>query len=152
MAVRRYFPVVASFFFLVSCGDDGAAACPDPSTNVVLGCPSFTCEGQAAGEDGAAADTYDSFAEGFFEGYCARCHSTSRTLTSGCSVSAPLQCRNGAPVGFNWDDPASIRERLPRIRRMVGERNEMPVSAPFPTCDERRRIVAWIDDGAPGLP
>lgn len=137
--------------FSMSCGD-GGDDCPDPSTNIVLGCPTYACEGQAAGDDATAPDTYESFAIGFFDGFCTRCHSSARTLDNNCSVSAPAQCRNGAPAGYDWDDPASIRAHLADVRTMVGELNLMPVSAPFPSCEERRRLVQWIDDGAPGLP
>ncbi len=35
------------------------------------------------------------------------------------------------------------------IRAAVGVDNYMPLSAPTPTCDERRRLVRWIDLGAP---
>lgn len=150
MSVRGFIPWVLCVFSM-SCGG-GEGACPDPSTNVVLGCPSYACPGQAVGDDGAAADTYDTFAAPFFEGFCTRCHSTERNVDNNCSVSAPDACRNGAPTGYDWDDPASIRAHLAVIREMVGERNEMPVSAPFPSCDERRRLVDWIDQGAPGLP
>ena len=147
MAVRGCLGLL-SCLVLVSCGDGGN--CPDPADNVVLGCPSYTCEGQA--EADGDADTYESFASGFFESYCVRCHATERDLTGSCSVSNPERCRNGAPLGYDWDDPASIREHLADIREMVGTVNEMPPSDPFPSCDERRRLISWIDRGAPGLP
>lgn len=152
MASRVLATAFVGLLFVSSCGGGGGEDCPDPSTNVVLGCPSYACEGQASGDDAAAVDTYASFATSFFEGYCTRCHSTERTLTMNCAMSAPDECRNGAPEGHDWNSPSSIRAHLPEIRTMVGELNLMPVSAPFPSCDERRRLTAWIDEGAPGLP
>jgi uncharacterized membrane protein len=92
-----------------------------------------------AGDD-AGADTWTSYARGFFAQWCTRCHSTTLTDPS---------ARNGAPANFDWDDEAAVRMRLPIIRRQVGVVNAMPFNAPFPMCDERRRLVRWIDRGAP---
>lgn len=84
-------------------------------------------------------DTWSTFAEGFFSSYCTRCHAT--TLMDA--------ARNGAPIDRNWDDEASVREHLPLIRQWVGELNAMPIGDPKPSCEERARIVRWIDANAP---
>lgn len=147
MTVRILAVCIFGLVLVTSC-DSGGGDCPDPSTNIVNGCPSYVCEGQAAG---AESDTYQTFGEDFFEGYCTRCHAQARDLVSDCT-SEPERCRNNAPLGYDWDDPEAIRAHLAEIRLLGGVLNEMPVTAPFPSCEERRRLVQWIDEGAPGLP
>jgi uncharacterized membrane protein len=86
------------------------------------------------------SDNYTNFASPLFQSYCVRCHST---MNIG-------DARMGAPIGRNWDDEASVRMFLPDMRFWVGEINVMPLgTGPRPTCDERRRLVVWIDAGAP---
>lgn len=109
---------------------------------------------------GAAGDDYANFASGFFTTYCVRCHSTARTQN--CFVQGDPICRYGAPAGADWDDPASIRLHLDHVRQFVGvgEPITMPPdlpatpdpTKPAPTCEERFRLVRWIDAAAPGLP
>ena len=96
-------------------------------------------------------DDYLTFAEPLFTTYCVRCHSVTRTNTSTSCAATDMTCRHGAPLGFNWDDPASIRAHLANIRLAIGEENFMPPNGLQPTCDERARLVRWIDAGAPGL-
>ncbi|HXU72366.1 MAG TPA: hypothetical protein VN947_23750 [Polyangia bacterium] len=90
-------------------------------------------------DGGAGGDTWANYAQGFFGMYCTRCHSS--TLTGG--------DRNGAPDGYDWDDQATVNAHLAEIRDAVGVSNFMPFTPPDPTCDERRRIVRWIDADAP---
>lgn len=92
-----------------------------------------------AGED-IGGDTWQTYARGFFAAYCTRCHSVENI---------GREERNRAPEGMNWDDEASVREHLPLIRNAVGVGNFMPPSDPKPECDERQRLVRWIDSGAP---
>lgn len=42
-----------------------------------------------------------------------------------------------------------MRAHLAMIRDAVGVGNYMPPVAPTPACDERARIVRWIDADAP---
>ncbi|MBI5513087.1 MAG: hypothetical protein HY909_04920 [Deltaproteobacteria bacterium] len=88
----------------------------------------------------AGSDTYDAFARGFFDAWCVRCHHSSRVTP---------EARMGAPDGFNWDQRPSVMTHLARIRSAVGVENYMPLTDPRPTCAERRRLVRWIDLGAP---
>lgn len=111
-------------------------ACEDPE--LVHGCPSLT-EPQAAPGDPVDGDTYPGFAAPLLQQYCTRCHAT--TLSGA--------ARSGAPVGLDWDDEATVRQHLAAIRRAIGVRNFMPPSEPRPSCDERRRLVRWIDADAP---
>jgi uncharacterized membrane protein len=138
---------VLAGLFIVSCGgsSDGPSTPSTPPTSlpaVVNGCPSLDAPQARRGED-IGGDTFQTFARPFFARYCLRCHSS--TLTT------PAQ-RSGAPEGFNWDVESSVRTNLERIRLQVGVYNTMPLldgTDVLPTCDERRRIVRWIDAGAP---
>jgi hypothetical protein len=102
-------------------------------------CPSLA-DPQAKPGDDIGGDTYASFASPFLKHYCVRCHSTIRTGAT----------RQGAPLDFNWDQEASVRGHLDGIRNAVGVDNDfMPPSAPKPSCEERLRLVRWIDAQAP---
>jgi len=90
-------------------------------------------------DGGAGGDTWANYAQGFFAMYCTRCHSS--TLSG--------DARNGAPVGYDWDLESAVHARLDFIRSAVGVGNFMPPSDPKPSCEERRRIVRWIDADAP---
>lgn len=124
--------------FLAACGaDDGAPA----DARIINGCPSLV-DPQWQPGDPIDADTWDSYAQGFFAMWCTRCHSVQNIGSA----------RNGAPVGYNWDDPSSVSAHIAEIRQQVGVTNFMPFNPPDPSCDERQRIVRWIDSGHAGLP
>lgn len=93
---------------------------------------------QAAPGDDLGGDTYATFASGFFSTYCTKCHSSTATD------------RHGAPPGLNWDVEATVRDNLSRIRNAVGVGNFMPPAAETqPSCEDRLRLVRWIDADAP---
>ncbi len=123
-------------------GDGGADLAMPPGgadmTLLVNGCPPLTAP-LATADGGAGGDSWATYASGFFASYCTRCHSSALTGAA----------RNGAPDGYDWDDQATVRAHLAMIRDSVGVSNFMPLSAPNPSCDERRRIVRWIDADAP---
>ncbi len=129
MWARRLFVLLLS-----ACGDDAGQA----DGGLINGCPSLTAPQATPGEpiDG---DTFATFAGPLLQQYCTRCHSS--TLTGA--------ARNGAPVGFNWNDEASVRTHLIEMRNAIGVANFMPPSAPRPSCAERQRLVRWIDAAAP---
>jgi hypothetical protein len=130
------------------CGDDtgggsdgGMHDLAVPSADMTLlvnGCPPVT-NPIATPDGGAGGDTWANYAQGFFATYCTRCHST---MLSG-------DARNGAPDGYNWDDESSVNAHIADIRDAVGVSNFMPFTPPDPSCDERRRIVRWIDAAGP---
>lgn len=128
-------------------GDDAAADVSDAGdagdvgedVEIRNGCPSLRAPVDSP-DASAMGDTWNDFARGFFMTWCVRCHSS--TLTT------PEE-RGGAPPGYNWDDEAAVRMRLSLIRAAVGVDNWMPLTPPNPDCDERRRLVRWIDIGAP---
>lgn len=122
--------------------DDVEPARPDASygdAEIRRGCPAWR-EPLASPGDPIEGDTWESFAGEFFGRFCTRCH------TSQLSGSA---ARQGAPAGLNWDDEAVVRANLHDIRNAVGVLNYMPPNNPRPTCELRRRVVRWIDAGAP---
>lgn len=114
---------------------------PEPMTDagVRFGCPILSAPQAMPGDD-IGGDTWDNYAKDFFAFYCTRCHSVNNTTR---------EERSNAPMGLNWDDEASVRANLDRIRNAVGVDNFMPPSEPKPDCDERLRLVRWIDSGAP---
>lgn len=154
-------PSVLAEGTLAACGGDGNRCAPYdggfPDVDAGEACR-FPCPVSSPAQ-GADGDTYTSFASGFFGTYCTRCHATSRTQN--CFIPGAT-CRFGSPPDHNWDNPASIRSYLGKIRAVVavGDQLTMPPdlpvtpnpSMPAPTCDERFRIARWIDAGAPGLP
>jgi hypothetical protein len=143
--------ILAAALLLGACGNDGGNSDGGTSsdmavssggggdmTTLVNGCPPLL-NPQANPDGGAGGDTWTSFAQGFFATYCTRCHSSALSGTA----------RNGAPVGYNWDDEAAVRMHLADIRDAVGVGNFMPPTPPTPGCAERQRIVRWIDAAAP---
>lgn len=118
---------------------DGAA---DGADDVPLahGCPVLSAP-QGMPGDPPMGDTYADFAAPLFTMYCVRCHSSTRTT---------VDQRGGAPLGLDWDQESIVRMNLPAIRSAVGVVNYMPFNPPPDlTCEQRRRLVRWIDIGAP---
>ena len=125
------------------CGDGGGggadmAAANGDMTFLAHGCVPLSAP-VTTPDGGADGDTFANYAQGFFATWCTRCHATA--LTGG--------ARNGAPAGYDRDDEASVRAHLATIRTVVGVSNIMPFTPPDPSCDDRRRIVRWIDAAAP---
>lgn len=139
--------LVSSLLGLAAAGCGGGSADPGPSASnpvttpaVANGCPVLADPVARRGDD-IGGDTYQTFARPFFATWCLRCHSS--TLTTAAA-------RSGAPDGFNWDVEASVRANLDRIRQQVGVYNTMPLlDERQPSCEERRRLIRWIDAGAP---
>jgi hypothetical protein len=124
---------------LVSCGDDDSGPSDASVDARPFGCPSHPDPLAMPGDD-LGGDTWETFASGFFETYCTRCHS---------SELVGDVARAGAPEGLNWDVEATVRENLELVRFVVGESNEMPPRGDRPTCGDRERLVRWIDADAP---
>jgi hypothetical protein len=93
--------------------------------------------------DAAAGDTWESYAQGFFETYCVECHN------------------RGGATNRDYEMLSIVRDQASRIRCGVSpdelegcgpgfpSPSQFPIGAgPFPSDDERRRIVAWLDNGA----
>ncbi|MCU1276763.1 MAG: uncharacterized protein JWM53_309 [bacterium] len=119
-------------------GDMAVTSGGGDMTLLANGCVPLTTP-QATPDGGAGGDTWASYAQGFFAMYCTRCHSSALTGAA----------RNGAPDGYNWDDQTAVLDKLVAIRNAVGVGNFMPLNPPNPSCDERKRIVRWIDADGP---
>ncbi len=83
--------------------------------------------------------TYEGFAQGFFDDYCTRCHSTTKSGAD----------RQHAPAGYNWDDYDSIAEHAADIDSVAASgprasNDFMPPSDPRPTQSERRALGEWL--------
>jgi len=88
--------------------------------------------------------SYEGWALGFFGNYCLRCHS--KELGQG--------ERNGAPLGYNWDDLESVRTHATEMDLMAAASSTvvnttMPLNPPNPPTSERRRLGEWLACGAP---
>lgn len=119
--------------------DAGPRDASRSDAGVRFGCPVLRDPVALPGDD-IEGDAWESFAQGFFESYCTRCHSVTRVTR---------EERSSAPEGLDWDDEGTVRANLDRIRNAVGVQNFMPPSDPSPSCDERLRLIRWIDAGAP---
>jgi hypothetical protein len=94
----------------------------------------------------AAHDTYSSYAHGFFQTYCERCHSPGGDGYRGGEL--------------DFTDYSGVVASMAEIRCGVAATRpdgcvgfpppqQFPIAPPIPTDAERDRIVAWIDVGAP---
>ncbi len=91
-----------------------------------------------SGASGSITPTWNNFAQGFFQNYCLRCHSSSVTGAA----------RNGAPDGVNFDTYSDVVAESANIRNEVSTAG-MPPTPPMPTTTEDQTLVAWIDAGMP---
>jgi len=138
---------------LSACGDDSSAtdaATPttdagtsDADTSDANTSDANTMDSSApmdAASDAPMADTWTSFAQGFFTSYCVDCHSGSprdyRTMTDVLRDSSEIAC------GVSPDARASCTGFPPPGQFPVG-------TGPKPSDAERSRLVAWIDSGMP---
>jgi len=84
------------------------------------------------------------FGKGFMETYCTRCHASALTGAE----------RKGAPSDHNFDGPAEVFLQIEHIDQVAAAgpdaiNTEMPIGAPTPTEDERRKLGEWLACGAP---
>jgi uncharacterized membrane protein len=126
----------------------GAAALAALFGSWAWGCDTHTHE-HAGGPTGSTCPsdnslTYETFAQGFVEDYCLRCHSSERTGAD----------RNDAPEDVNLDTLAGIRVHLDHIDEHaaagpLATNEAMPPGNPRPTLAERTMLGQWIACGAP---
>ena len=96
----------------------------DVATTAPADCPDFT---------------YETYAKGFFDSWCAGCH----------SPAIPEGERQGAPVGVDFDTHAKVVAASDRIlARAIGPEPTMPPVGGGAAW-ERDRIEAWLRCGAP---
>lgn len=120
----------------------GLIACDEPApTDAGVADTGPADSGPPPVEDaGPPADTWTNFASDFMQRYCVDCHATS-------------------PKDFNL--LAEVRANAPTIRCGVSDvmladcgtwppPQQFPIgTGPSPTDEERRRLVVWLDAGAP---
>lgn len=112
----------------------------------LLACDGDEDEGLASGAvcPESSTLTWDTFANKFFQDYCTRCHSTQLTGSA----------RQGAPNDHNFDSAELVREELEHTDEQAAAgpdavNTAMPIGAPTPTEDERRKLGEWLACGAP---
>ncbi len=119
--------------------DSGVATDSGP-----VGTDAGTDGGGTTIDGGASSDTWGSFAMGFFATYCVECHAGPpsgrdyQTIDDVQRDAAIIRCGT-APAS----EPSSDCGATPAA-------GQFPVgSGPFPSDEDRRRLVAWIDAGLP---
>lgn len=91
--------------------------------------------------DAPAADTWDSWAMGFFATYCVECHDGGTRDYR--TIDEVIRDQDGIACGVS---PTA----LDRCGAGSPSPSQFPVgSGPFPSDAERERLVAWIDAGLP---
>lgn len=135
----------------IGCGDDDRAGGADSGTvdaaggdDAHVGHDAGTVEEDAgggdvdAGADAGAAETWGTFAEGFFATYCVSCHDTAS--------------RDYRTIAHVQRDAATIRCGVSDV--MLDGCGSFPPPRQFPvgtgarpSDEERQRLVAWIDGG-----
>jgi hypothetical protein len=106
--------------------------------------------GGAGGDaEAGAADTWASFAQGFFTQYCVECHGVSdpQGLYFGVHANVVanaslIRCGVCVMQDPSWSCPATLPAKQFPISDNAG-------TNPKPSDAERNRIVAWIDAGSP---
>ncbi|HEY8377484.1 MAG TPA: hypothetical protein VIK91_13405 [Nannocystis sp.] len=108
------------------------------------------CEGEEEATPSGAVCPNDStlmwenFGQAFMTTYCTRCHAT--TLTGA--------ARQGAPGDHNFEAVELVREQAEHIDWTAAAgpdrvNTAMPIGAPTPTEEERRKLGEWLACGAP---
>ncbi len=99
--------------------------------------------------DGAATDTWASWAQGFFTKYCVECHAAGNSAGLDFGQQAivvtnadTIRCGVCVTQDPAWNCPSNLPAKQFPISDKAG-------TNPKPTDAERDRVVAWIDAGAP---
>lgn len=88
--------------------------------------------------------TWENFGQAFMDTYCNRCH--------GSSVKGAD--RQGAPSDHNFDTRELVQEMIDHIDETSAAgpkitNTAMPIGAPTPTDEERRKLGEWLACDAP---
>jgi hypothetical protein len=135
----RFAPFFALLFALLGACDPSSTTDAGSDVPATPDVPSAPDDAPPAD---AGPDTWASWAQGFFATYCVECHA-------------------GPPSGRDYRTIADVRRDAAIIRCGTTPRTEplggcggtpaagmFPVGGgPFPSDEERRRLVAWIDGG-----
>ena len=143
---RRFGAAIAVLFcllFLAACGpaEDGGDGGTQADSGSDAGDGGPTGDGGSSSDAGPPEDTWTTYAQAFFNGYCTGCHpGGARNYTTIVDVrrdATRIRC-GVSDVALTSCDASSPAPQL------------FPVGAgPFPSITERQRLVAWIDAGLP---
>jgi hypothetical protein len=127
--------------FVEASTDTGAAA--------DTGAPAEASTDAGNAPEGGAADTWDSWAQGFFASYCVECHTASDPTGRNYTLQADvvkdkLEIRCGVS---GTQDPSWMCGAFPPARQFPID--NATKTNPKPTDAERARAVAWVTAGCP---
>jgi hypothetical protein len=118
-----------------ACGDDDGSDTMAPADGGPLPTDAFTPV------DAPAADSWSSYAMGFFATYCVGCHDGGTRDYR--TIDEVIRDQDGIACGVS---PTA----LDRCDASSPSPGQFPVGAgPFPSDAERERLVAWIEAGLP---
>ena len=119
---------------LAACGGGGTPATSDLATPSDL-----AVTGALAG---APAPTYAGFAQPFFVKYCISCHPSASSTRDFTQYSVLQQNAHNIACGVSPTALSGCSGNPAPSQFPIG-------SGPFPTDDERRQLVVWVQDGLP---
>jgi hypothetical protein len=90
----------------------------------------------------APGDTWTGFAQGFFESYCVGCHGAGNANRDYTLREQVVRDAELIRCGVAVDKQTGCADWPPPSQFPIG-------SGPHPNDDERNRIVAWLEAGAP---
>lgn len=105
-----------------------------------------TASGGTAGSGGGGADTWTSYAKGFFETYCWECHGPGDTKRDYSLYSVVVQEKDPIACGVATTKLASCGSFPPPKQFPI---DNAGASNPKPSDAERERLIAWLEAGAP---
>jgi hypothetical protein len=167
--MKRLVTMLLSAGVAVACGDDspgddgsGAEAVTGGETDGAVQ-SEHDAAGQAGGNGGAAAaagnggaaatgggtggaaatsDTWASFAQSFFGTYCVQCHGAGNATRDYTLYEQVVRDTNLIRCGVAVEKLDGCGDWPPPSQFPIG-------GGPYPTNEERSRLVAWLDAGAP---
>lgn len=134
---RALLLAICALPFLMAHGDGGCGGCSSEEDEI-FGPPTQTACPEIS------TLTYGTFGEQFMTQYCTRCHSSQLKGAD----------RNGAPEFHDYDTVGGVRSVADHIDQTAASgpaatNTSMPIGAPQPTDEERRKLAEWIACGAP---
>ena len=146
MSVRRAI-AVALVAVLPSCGSDDASS---PGSGGAAGSGGTAGSGGAgaAGAAGAAglADTWGSFAQGFFATYCIECHGAGDALRDYTTIDDVMRDKDSIRCGVASVAQSGCGSWPPPKQFPIDNATQ---SNPKPPDADRDRLVAWLEAGLP---
>ncbi len=131
---------------LAGCGDNGSPADQQsPPMDMTTAATTDQSQSQSPMDSAFVPDSWSNFAQTFFGTYCVHCHGPN-TADKARDYSQYSQVQRDASVIACGVNPGP--NPLPNCAAFPPPR-QFPIAAPYPTDDERSRIVNWIAAGLP---